>query len=234
VSDGSFYYVMELLEGMDLDAFVEQYGPQSAARTVHLLRQVCASLAEAHAKGLVHRDIKPRNLMLCRLGYSFDFMKVLDFGLVKIGRGEIDTKLTMNGVTTGTPAYMAPEIALGGENVDARADIYALGCVAYWLLTGRLVFESGSAVEMALAHVRETPVPPSQRTELPVPGALDRVILACLEKDPHKRPQTVRDLDRMLAACDSGDSWTAEHAEQWWRRHLPSASLTPVMLEAAA
>ncbi|HEY6573161.1 MAG TPA: serine/threonine-protein kinase, partial [Candidatus Eisenbacteria bacterium] len=188
--DGIFYYVMELLDGVDLDTLVRRFGPVSAARTIFLLRYACHSLGEAHARGMVHRDIKPSNIHTCRMGLSVDFVKVLDFGLVKthMTTHEEQTLLTSPDVTTGTPAFMSPEMALGDAEVDARADVYALGCVAYWLLTGRLVFEADSAVRMMLQHIKSEPVPPSQMTEINVPPELDRLILECLAKNPDERP----------------------------------------------
>jgi serine/threonine-protein kinase len=219
--DGIFYYVMELLEGLDLESFIERFGPLTAPRVIYLLRQTCASLAEAHAYGLTHRDIKPKNIYMCRLGLSYDFVKVLDFGLVKTRATSNESRLTHDGATTGTPAYMAPEMALGHREVDARADLYAVGCVGYWLLTGQLVFEAANALSMALAHVQTPPVPPSQRTEVEVPADLDAVIMECLQKDPSLRPQSARELDRMLAACQDAENWDNDRAEQWWRMHLP-------------
>ena len=160
---GLFFYIMEYLEGLDLDSLIEKFGPVEPGRAIYLLRQAAESLAEAHRLGLVHRDIKPSNIFVCRMGLSFDFVKVLDFGLAKSLRsfdGD-DAKLTQEGMTTGTPAYMAPELVLGNRSIDARADIYALGCVAYWLLTGQLVFESKSSMELVVEHVKTPPVPPS-------------------------------------------------------------------------
>jgi serine/threonine-protein kinase len=224
--DGIFYYVMELLDGSDLETFVERFGPQPAPRVIYLLRQICASLAEAHSCGLTHRDIKPKNIHLCRLGLSFDFVKVLDFGLVKSRESTGDqTRLTREGVTTGTPAFMSPEMALGKGNVDARTDIYALGCVAYWLLTGKLVFEASTALAMALEHIRTEPIPPSERTEIEIPDQLERIVLDCLRKDPAQRPQTARELGRMLAACSGANAWDNDRAEEWWRMHLPGKAL---------
>src|SRR5262249_39913819 len=155
-------------------------------RAIHILRQVCHSLAEAHEAGLIHRDIKPANVFVCRYGREVDFIKVLDFGLVKRMRqpGADSVTLTAENIVCGTPAYMAPEQALGQDRDDARSDIYAVGCVAYWLLTGQLVFEGKSSLEVLMHHARTPPAPPSQRTELPVPPSLDRLILSCLEKDP--------------------------------------------------
>jgi serine/threonine-protein kinase len=194
-----------------------------ADRAVFLLRQVCHSLADAHARGLVHRDIKPANIYLCRMGLEYDFVKVLDFGLVKMNHpGSLQqTLVTMDHKTTGTPAYMAPEIILGEAEVDRRADVYALGCVAYYLLTGQLVFEADTPMKMLLQHVQAAPVPPSQRTELPIPPELDRLVLACLEKDPRNRPQNAEELFHMAYACRSCNGWTHDSAKGWWETHLP-------------
>jgi serine/threonine-protein kinase len=218
--DGTLYYVMELLDGLDLSTLVAQYGPLPAERVVHLLRGVCHSLGEAHGHGLIHRDVKPANIFICRLGPDRDFVKVLDFGLVKSTeeRREGATALTREGAVAGTPAFMAPETALGTGPVDGRADIYALGCVAYWLLTGQPVFAGDTPVATLLKHVQEDPVPPSRRTELEIPADLEAVVLACLAKDPTGRPQTAEDLDARLAAS-SVREWTKEKAEEWWNLH---------------
>jgi serine/threonine-protein kinase len=158
--DGSFYYAMELLEGLDLEKLVTRFGPQSPERVIHFLLQACDSLSEAHARGLIHRDIKPQNLFASRLGLNYDFVKVLDFGLVKTPAllNNSHIRLTLDGTTTGTPAFMAPEIALGNP-VDARSDIYSLGCVAYRMLTGGQVFQRDTAMTVLLAHIQEDPVP---------------------------------------------------------------------------
>ena len=217
--DGAFYYVMELLDGLDLATLIERFGPLPAERVVHLLRQICHSLGEAHEHGLVHRDIKPANVFTCRLGPDLDFVKVLDFGLVK-ATGEKSggaTALTREGVVAGTPAFMAPELALGTE-VDGRSDIYALGCLAYWLLTAEPVFEGDTPVATLLKHVQEEPVAPSLRTETPIPADLETVVMACLAKDPADRPQTAAELDARLKECSVGP-WTGEQAEEWWRLH---------------
>jgi serine/threonine-protein kinase len=218
--NGVFYYAMEFLDGLDLNTLVTRFGPQPAGRVLWLLRQAAKSLAEAHEHGLVHRDIKPSNLFCCRMGTDYDFIKVLDFGLVKIDAAGTQTNLTGTGVTTGTPAYMAPEVAMGNP-VDSRADLYSLGCVAYWLLTGQLVFQGAGAMALALAHVQAEPAPPSSRTELPVPESLDRVVLACLEKDPPRRPASAAALARLLDACEDVEPWTQDDAERWWQLHLP-------------
>jgi serine/threonine-protein kinase len=221
--EGTFYYVMELLAGRDLEFVVRTFGPMPADRAIFLLRQVCHSLADAHARGLVHRDIKPANIYLCRMGLEYDFVKVLDFGLVKVNHpGSLQqTLVTMDHKTTGTPAYMAPEIILGEAEVDRRADVYALGCVAYYLLTGQLVFEAETPMKMLLQHVQAAPVPPSQRTELPIPRELDDLVLACLEKDPRNRPQNAEELFRLTCACRACNGWTDESAKHWWETHLP-------------
>ena len=215
-ADGTLYFVMEFLEGMDLESLVRAKGPLSAPRVIHILRQVCESLEEAHATGLIHRDIKPANIHIGMLGLEPDFVKVLDFGLVKsVADGSPEVSLaTAEGLTPGTPAYMPPEAALG-ESLDGRADLYALGCVAYYLLTGHLVFESGNPMQMIARHVREKPVPPSARTELPVPPELERLVLACLAKDPDDRPRSAADLGRALGAIP-GEPWSKGEATKWW------------------
>ena len=219
---GAFYYVMELLSGIDLDTFVRRFGPQPPNRVRFILMQICESLAEAHALGLIHRDIKPRNIFLCRMGTAFDFVKVLDFGLVKQTWEAGESGLTGEDVTIGTPAFMAPEAILGSRTVDARADLYALGCVAYWLLTGQLVFEENGAIASALAHVQKTPVLSSERCEFAIPASLRTTVLSCLEKDPARRPQTASDLANQLErARDCGD-WTRADAGRWWQANLPA------------
>jgi serine/threonine-protein kinase len=172
----------------------------------------------------VHRDLKPSNVMLCRVAQQHDFVKVLDFGLAKSVATNETTQLTLEGVVTGTPGYMAPEVALGKSTIDGRADIYALGCLAYVLLTGTMVFPESNPLTMALNHVRTLPDPPSERTELSIPPALERLILQCLEKEPAARPASAAEVSRLLAACDCGAPWTARDAALWWERHLPPSS----------
>ena len=220
--DRTFYYVMELLAGRDLETMVREFGPLPADRAIYILRQVCHSLAEAHARGLVHRDVTPANIYLCRMGLDYDFVKVLDFGLVTFN-DQRSVERTMMGVphmTAGTPAFMAPELIVEG-NVDARADVYSLGCVAYYLLTGQLVFEADAAMKMFLQHLQETPLPPSQRTELPVPSDVDALVLACLEKDPARRPQSAEAVLRLIDGIRVSGRWSNEQARVWWQRHLP-------------
>jgi serine/threonine-protein kinase len=221
--DGGFYYVMELLEGLDAETLVRRTGPVPPGRAIHLLRQVCHSLSEAESYGLVHRDIKPANIFLCRYGEEFDFVKVLDFGIVKPTQDTAETgiALTREMSIHGTPAYMAPEQAMGDANLDGRADIYATGCVAYWLLTGQLVFDAPTPMGLLLHHTQTPPLPPSARTELPIPEALDRLVLSCLAKDRTQRPQSARELSRRLAAIDGADLWTEELARDWWGKHWP-------------
>jgi serine/threonine-protein kinase len=216
--DGTFYHVMELLDGFDLEALVRRFGPVPAERAVHLLCQVCDSLSEAHEAGLIHRDVKPANIYVCRYGREVDFVKVLDFGLVKhTGAPAPGAELVTAGeVAGGTPAFMAPEQALGEDRVDARSDLYALGCVGYWLLTGRLVFEGGTPIETIVMHVHAQPELPSQRTDQPIPLALEALLLACLSKDPAARPQTADDLAARLAAVPLERAWTAARAREWW------------------
>ena len=222
VSDtGSFYFVMELLDGQDLFSLVRQFGPLPPERVVAVLRQVCRSLGEAHEAGLLHRDIKPHNLFLCRLGLDFDVVKVLDFGLVKSLR-EDEANLTADGALTGTPAYMPPERALGGA-ADERSDLYSLGCVAYWMLTGQPVF-TGEPMAMMIHHARTPPKPPSEVSGRPLPVRLEQIVLSCLEKAPEKRPPSAVDLWHQLGEVPFGTPWTPERAETWWREHLPTLS----------
>lgn len=221
-NEGHFYYVMELLAGRDLQSLVTDFGPLPAERVIFLLRQVCHSLADAHARGLVHRDVKPANIYVCRMGLEYDFVKVLDFGLVKFRETNVaQTLVSGDHPTTGTPAYMAPEIILGATDVDRRADVYALGCVAYFLLTGHLVFEADTPMKVLIQHIQAVPVPPSERTEVPIPRELDDLVMACLQKDPNKRPQDAEQLYRMACSCNAHACWTSDSARGWWEQHLP-------------
>ena len=221
--EGAFYYVMELLEGINLEELVREQGPVPAARVVFMLRQVCRSLAEAHRAGLVHRDVKPANLYACRVADHLDWMKVLDFGLVKSDGATRDpeaTRLTQQGTFTGTPAYIAPEM-LTGEEVDGRADLYSLGCVAYWMLTGQTVFEGANAMAMAIEHARTAPIPPSQRTELEIPEALERLVMQLLAKDPSDRPADADEVEHTFRQLSREFPWTDDAARHWWDRHRP-------------
>ena len=221
--DQTLYFVMELLEGLNLESLVRRHGPMPAGRVVHILRQVCASLAEAHMRGLVHRDIKPANIHVGRLGLVYDFVKVLDFGLVKpIADSALEHSLaTQAGLVIGTPGYMAPEMALSVK-VDGRADLYSLGCVAYYLLTGRQVFEGDTVMQVFAQHLKTAPTPPSQRGPSAVPTDLEQLVLSCLAKEPENRPQSATALDERLAVVDV-KPWTDGDAKQWWAVAQPSA-----------
>ena len=221
--DGRFYLVMELLDGIDLESLVRRFGPLPPGRVIHLLRQACHSLAEAHAAGLVHRDIKPANLHVCRQGLEYDFLKVLDFGLVKHDTRSASAQTMASGpeLAAGTPAYMPPEV-VSGEPIDGRLDLYSLGCVGYFLLTGMLVFEADNALRMIGQHLRAAPVPPSQRSGRAMPEELERLILACLAKHPSDRPTSAQALDRQLAAMDVAP-WCVEEAQAWWATNLGSS-----------
>ena len=225
-TDGAFYYVMELLEGLDTDTLVRRFGPVPAERAIYLLRQVCHSLSEAEARGLVHCDVKPANIFVCKYGEDCDFVKVLDFGIAKaVGVGaDAEPAVTQMNVVHGTPAFMAPEQAIDRSNVDARADIYATGCVAYWLLTGELVFTGESAMAILLHHAHTAPAAPSARTERPIPEALDRIVLSCLAKNPAERPQSARELSVRLAAVEGASTWTEARSCDWWTTYRPPAA----------
>ena len=221
--DGAFYYVMELLDGLDADSLLRRFGPTPPERAIYLLRQICHSLSEAQSCGLVHRDIKPANIFLCRYGEEYDFVKVLDFGIVGAVREVADPSLmdTRENAVRGTPAFIAPEQAMGGK-VDWRADIYATGCVAYWLLTGQFVFTADTAMGLLLQHAQTPPTRPSARTEMPIPQALDDLVLSCLAKDPAKRPQSARELSFRLADVEGVGAWTQDRAREWWLMHQPA------------
>jgi eukaryotic-like serine/threonine-protein kinase len=225
-NDGTFYYVMELLDGFDLGRLVEQFGPVPPERAIHMLVQVCHSLGEAHDRGLVHRDIKPANIVVCRYGREVDFVKVLDFGMVK-SRGDIaraEMQLTRANAVWGTPAYISPEQVLGNRPLDACTDLYAVGCVAYWLVTGRLVFKGRTAMETMMQHAHAEPVPPSTRSALEIPSALDHLILACLAKSADDRPASADALAEALGAIPTSTAWTPLRAHEWWDRHSPPES----------
>jgi len=243
--DGTFFYVMELLEGLDLESLVLKFGAQPPGRVLRLLMQACRSLGEAHDAGLVHRDIKPANLFVCRVADELDVVKVLDFGLVRalagqdapLSTGDVldsttnagyqvpdDAKLTRVGTVMGTPEFMAPEQALG-QALDGRADLYALGCVGYWLLTGQLLFQKETPMMLLIAHINEPPPPLDSRAVASVPRGLEQCITACLAKSPDLRPQTARELLARLSKAERELSpeqrWTDERAQAWWQRHQP-------------
>jgi eukaryotic-like serine/threonine-protein kinase len=224
--DGAFYYAMELLEGIDLQTLVDRFGPMEPARVRHILHQACKSLDEAHQAGLVHRDIKPSNIMLCKVGLEYDFTKVLDFGLVKsLHSDREETMVTVDGTTTGTPAYLPPEMALGSRDIDGRADLYSLGCVGYFLLTGSLVFEEATPVALAIAHTQKKPMPVSQRSELPVPAGLEAIVMQLLEKDPVNRIASAQETARRLRLLRDVPDWCPDRAARWWETNLPELAV---------
>jgi serine/threonine-protein kinase len=233
-SNGELYYVMELLDGVDAETLVERFGPLPSERVAYLLMQACDSLEEAHQRGLVHRDVKPANLFISRKGVEFDFLKVLDFGLVKHWHSENESELakafssanlgnTAIGQIVGTPAYLAPEAAVSEEGVDHRTDLYAIGCVGYWLLTASTVFDDATAMGMAIAHVTKVPEPPSSRIAGPIAPELERIVLRCLAKDPHDRPASARELRELLSSIRFAEPWSRERAALWWHDRSPKA-----------
>lgn len=228
---GGFYYVMELLHGLDLQQIVNRFGPQVPERVIMLLRQACRSLAEAHEHGLVHRDIKPANLFIARLGAEYDFLKVLDFGIVKDrpaadGKDRAATLLSASNLLQGTPAFMAPEVIFDNRTIDGRADLYSLACAAYWTLTGQLLFPASTPTQMLLDHAQTRPRPPSEVSELPIPRDLETLLMQCLEKDPAKRPASALELESQLAGVRCREPWTDARARSWWAAHAPEVVAT--------
>jgi len=227
-SNGSFYYVMELLHGISLDQLISKYGPQSPARVVFILKQICHSLHDAHTNNMIHRDIKPGNILICRLGQDYDYVKVLDFGLVKsiTKSSSLDMSLTQADISCGTPGYLSPEMALSRADIDGRADLYSLGCVAYWLLTGEPVFSGETALDTAAMHLKDAPIPPSQCSEFTIPGDLEQIILGCLAKKPSDRPADALALAERLAGCSLSETWDSNTARQWWQINKPCTAST--------
>ncbi len=224
--EGVFYYAMEFLDGIDLQSLVERYGPLSEGRVIHILLQTCGSLYEAHSQDLVHRDIKPANIMLNRRGGEPDVVKVLDFGLVKASDSKKLAGVTSADALMGTPLYMSPEAIQSPLSVDARSDIYAVGAVGYFLLTGEPVFDATSIVELCQKHVDELPISPSKRLGKEISTALEATILGCLDKVRGHRPQSARDLAQQLLKCPTAHDWSMEDGELWWSRHQRCESLT--------
>ncbi len=206
---------MEYLPGISLQDLVTKYGPLPAGRAIYLFRQVCAGLAEAHTLGLVHRDLKPANIFVSVRGGESDVAKVLDFGLVKLTNDRSGVELTSDQRVSGTPLYMAPEQATGDRALDARADIYALGCMMYFALTGQAPFTGATGFEVMMAHARDPVVPPSQ-IRAQVPADLEQVVLVCLAKRPDGRYPQVKALGKALAACAAAADWDADKAQAWW------------------
>lgn len=223
--EGVFYYAMEYLDGIDLQTLVDQYGPQPEARVVQIMLQICGSLYEAHAQGLVHRDIKPANIMLNRRGGEPDVIKVLDFGLVK--QIDADKKQSdKDAGMAGTPLYLSPEAIQSPSLVDACSDLYAVGAVGYFLITGKTVFDATSIIDLLQKHVTEMPIPPSQRAPVEISQEFEDTILSCLEKSRSRRPQTARDLSQLLRRCQSKHAWTIHEADTWWNNHERRNRLT--------
>ena len=214
--DGTYYYVMEYLPGLSLAELVESYGPLPPARVVYLLRQVCGALREAHAAGLIHRDIKPSNIIAARRGGMDDVAKLLDFGLVRPAATVRAAHVSAEGQILGTPLFMSPEQAKGSQELDERSDIYSLGAVAYYLLTGRPPFEGEDGIAVLIAHARDPVVPPS-RIRPGIPKDLERVVLLCLAKDAAERYTDAASLERALGACACAGNWDQDQAARWWR-----------------
>ncbi|HWB14280.1 MAG TPA: serine/threonine protein kinase [Pirellulales bacterium] len=220
--EGVFYYAMEYLEGINLEQLVQKHGPQPEGRVIHVLRQVCGSLSEAHLVGLIHRDVKPANIILTQRGGVSDFAKLLDFGLVKAIGAEREARLTMAGAVTGTPLYLSPEAIQHPDEVDPRSDLYALGAVGYFLLTGAPVFEAKSVVDILTHHVHTPPQPPSERLGRFISPDLEAIVLRCLSKRPDDRPASARELADSLARCSTCGDWSEAEAVAWWAAHSAS------------
>jgi eukaryotic-like serine/threonine-protein kinase len=219
--DGVFYYAMEYLDGITLEDLVRECGPQPAGRVARVLTQIAESLSEAHAVGLVHRDVKPANVMLCSRATVADFVKVLDFGLAKQLRGPSDLDLSTDGRLVGTPLYVSPEAILGAAPLDGRADLYALGAVGYFLLSGAPPFVGTSVVDVCGKHLHVPPAPLSEAAAAPVPASLEALVMGCLAKRPEERPASAPALVEMLRACEGVEPWTDRDARAWWDEVAP-------------
>jgi tRNA A-37 threonylcarbamoyl transferase component Bud32 len=225
--EGLFYFAMEYLGGIDLDQLVRQFGAQPEGRVIHILRQVCGSLSEAHRIGLIHRDVKPANIILTRRGGVCDLVKVLDFGLVKAVHLKAAAGMKA-GAVVGTPHFMSPEAVEKPESVDSRSDLYSLGAVGYWLLTGKTIFDHDTVEDLLVGQVKEPPPDPSQRLGRPLSPDLADLIMRCLAKQPEQRPPSAEALDQALAGCVSAGAWTPQAAEQWWRANVAVVEALPV------
>jgi serine/threonine-protein kinase len=222
-ADDTFYYAMEYLDGLDLQRLVERFGPMPADRAVYLLDQACGSLSEAHDHGIIHRDIKPSNIFVTSRGGLHDFVKVLDFGLAREVKQAADSGLTKTGVVFGTPRYIAPESVYGSHKSDARSDLYNLGGVAYWLLTGTHLFGGSSSLDLIIDHVKTIPQRPKEVSELPIPDELDALVMKCLEKEPEDRFQSAEEVKDALCAVPLEGGWSRRKAREWWDLHAPEA-----------
>lgn len=223
-ADGTFYYVMEYLPGMSLEELCRRNGPLPPERVVYLLRQVCGALAEAHAAGLIHRDVKPGNIIAAHRGGQYDVVKLLDFGLVKPRAGRDNIAITQQGSLAGSPLYMSPEQAMGKTDPDVRSDIYSLGTVAYFLLTGHPPFEGDEPMEVLVAHARDAVRPPSELVS-EIPSDLEQVVLKALEKDPEARFQSATEMEQALADCHCASEWGPHTAASWWNRQSDEPAL---------
>lgn len=217
--DGSFYYAMELLEGLDLQLMVARFGPMSHERVVYLLKQICDSLDEAHAAGLLHRDIKPANIFISKLGTTHDVVKVLDFGLVRANLQSQEPQLTRDDVG-GTAAFAAPELIGGTHPVDERSDLYSLGCVAYWMLSGEILFDTDTPTSTAIAHLSSPPVPLRKRAPTKVDPELEALVMRCLQKSPEDRPESAKAVAAALERMNFAQPWTPKRAADWWRNYF--------------
>jgi tRNA A-37 threonylcarbamoyl transferase component Bud32 len=224
--EGLFYFAMEYLGGIDLDQLVRQFGAQPEGRVIHILRQVCGSLSEAHRSGLIHRDVKPANIILTRRGGVCDLVKVLDFGLVKAVHLGSAAGMKAN-VVVGTPHFMSPEAVERPESVDSRSDLYSLGAVGYWLLTGKTLFDDDTVEDLLVCQVKKLPPHPVERLGKPVSPDLADLLMRCLAKQPDQRPPSAEALDQALAGCASAGAWTALDAEQWWRANMAAVEALP-------
>lgn len=220
-AEGLFYYAMEYLDGINLHDLVLRFGPMPAGRVIHVMRQMCGSLAEAHGLGLVHRDISPRNVLLNQRGGLCDVVKVLDFGLVKAIDSDMQRSLTLKEVVFGTPKYMSPEALYRSDAVDARSDLYSLGALGYFLLTGRPPFEAETLPALIERQNAGPPSRPSQIIGMPVAPELETLVLGCLSKEQSGRPASASALEEALAQCAPANPWTREQAVEWWQKHLP-------------
>jgi eukaryotic-like serine/threonine-protein kinase len=229
--EGIFYYAMEYLGGIDLDQLVRQFGAQPEGRVIHILRQVCGSLSEAHRIGLIHRDIKPANIILTRRGGVCDLVKVLDFGLAKMAR-RASTAGSGRDAVVGTPHFISPEAVAKPEGVDLRSDLYSLGAVGYWLLTGKTLFERETIEGLLDDHLQRAPLPPADRLCQPVSQDISDLLLRCLAKRPEERPASAEALDQALAACGAAGAWTLHDAEKWWQSNMGSFEPLPTVTMA--
>ncbi len=226
-ADNTFYYAMEYLGGMDLEKMILDFGPLPAERSVYLLIQALGSLGEAHQNGIIHRDIKPSNIFITQRGGAYDFVKVLDFGLAREVKPAEDGDITKAGMIFGTPRYIAPESVYGTHPADSRSDIYNLGGVAYWTLTGQHLFAGSNSLDLLIDHVKTVPPRPAEVSELEIPERLDQIVMKCLEKDPDDRYQTVRELEEDLRAIELLANWNGTKAQEWWSLHAPDAFTAP-------